>query len=318
MNQNPSQLPLNLITFAAKLHVMKLPKYYLAAVTAFIIWGFFSFGLKPLHSFPSLDILFYRVFTCVVLMLVINLAFRRKKISETRIAFKALTKTQQHNQWLLIIGSSVLLTANWGLFIFVMNHISVKAASFAYLVCPILTTVLAFLILKEKLTKLQWLAVLISITSCVILAYNSLHDAMFSIMVAATYAFYLVLQKRIIMPDRFILLTLQIAIVGLILLPFYPAYSGTVPTEAKFYLYILLVATLFTIVPMFLNLFAMKGINSSTIGILIYLNPLFAFMLAIFYYKEEITLEQILSYSLIVVSIVIFNIGSYLKMRKAY
>jgi chloramphenicol-sensitive protein RarD len=294
---------------------MKFPKYYLAAVTAFIIWGFFSFGLKPIHDYPSQDILFYRVFTCISLMLIINIAVRRDKVKETRSYLKALTKTERRNQWLLIAGSSVLLTANWGLFIYVMNQISVKAASFAYLVCPILTTVFAFIILKEKLTKIQWLAVAISFISCAILSYNDLRDAMFSIVVAATYALYLVLQKRITMPDRFILLTLQIGIVALILLPFYPVYSSTPPVEVTFYLFILLIAVLFTIIPMFLNLFAMKGINSSTVGILIYLNPLIAFALAILYYKEDITFEQILAYSLILVSIVVFNIGSYLKMK---
>lgn len=294
---------------------MKFPKYYLAAVTAFVIWGFFSFGLKPIHDYPSQDILFYRVFTCISLMVLINFAVRRHKIKETRTYLKELTPKERRNQWLLIAGSSVLLTANWGLFIYVMNQISVKAASFAYLVCPILTTVCAFIILKEKLTKVQWLAVAISFTSCAILSYNDLHDAMFSIVVAATYALYLVLQKRITMPDRFILLTLQIGIVALMLLPFYPVYSSTPPTEITFYLFILLIAVLFTIIPMFLNLFAMKGINSSTVGILIYLNPLIAFALAILYYKEDITLEQILAYSLILVSIVVFNIGSYLKMK---
>lgn len=294
---------------------MKFPKYYLAAVTAFVIWGFFSFGLKPIHDYPSQDILFYRVFTCITLMVIINLAVRRDKIKETRSYLKALTKTERRNQWLLIAGSSVLLTGNWGLFIYVMNQISVKAASFAYLVCPILTTVFAFIILKEKLTKVQWLAVVISFISCAILSYNDLRDAMFSIVVAATYALYLVLQKRITMPDRFILLTLQIGIVALMLLPFYPVYSSTPPVEVTFYLFILLIAVLFTIIPMFLNLFAMKGINSSTVGILIYLNPLIAFALAILYYKEDITFEQILAYSLILVSIVVFNTGSYLKMK---
>lgn len=294
---------------------MKFPKYYLAAVTAFIIWGFFSFGLKPLHSYASLDILFYRVFTCIILMVVINLAFRRSKLTETRNAFKAMPKPEQRRQWLFIAGSSVLLTANWGLFIFVMNQISVKAASFAYLVCPILTTVFAFIILKEKLTRIQWLAVAISFISCAVLSYNSLHDALFSIVVATTYAVYLIMQKRITMPDKFILLTLQIGITALILLPFYPIYSGTPPTDTLFYTYILIIVVVFTIIPMFLNLFAMKGINSSTVGILIYLNPLIAFALAVFYYKENIPFEELLAYSLILVSIVIFNIGSYFKMK---
>lgn len=295
---------------------MKFPKHYLAAVTAFIIWGFFSIVLKPLHAYPSLDILFYRVFTCIGIMIAINLLFRRKKITETRESFRQMEPKDRRNQWLLIIGSSLLLTANWFYFIFVMNHISVKAASFAYLVCPILTTVLAFLILKEKLTKIQWLAVFISIISCAILTYNDLHDALYSILVAATYALYLVLQKRITMPDRFLLLTIQIGITALILLPFFPSYSGPVPQEPVFYTYIVIIAVGFTIIPMFLNLFALKGINSSTVGILIYLNPLIAFTLALVYYKEAISFEQVLSYSLIIVSIVIFNIGSYLKLKQ--
>lgn len=294
---------------------MKIPKHYLAAITAFIIWGFFSIVLKPLHAYPSLDILFYRVFACTILMLVINLVIRRRQVAETKNNFKALPAKEKRNQVLLIIGSSILLTGNWFYFIYVMNHISVKAASFAYLVCPIITTVFAFLILREKLSRLQWFAVFISIASCVLLSYNSLHDALYSILVAATYALYLVLQKRITMPDRFLLLTIQITITCLFLLPFYPAYSGPVPGEGMFYGYILVIAVFFTIIPMFLNLFALKGINSSTVGILIYLNPLIAFTLALVYYKEDISITQILAYSLIIVSIAVFNIGSYLKLK---
>lgn len=296
--------------------LMKLPKHYLAAVTAFIIWGFFSFGLKPLHEYPSLDILFYRVFTCAILMIVFNFLFRRKILIENKQDFLKMPKPERKNLILLIVGSSLLLCANWFFFIYVMNHISVKAASFAYLVCPILTTVFAYFILKEKLTKVQWAAVFLSITSCVLLSYNNANDIIYSLIVAATYALYLVLQKRIGTIDRFLLLTLQISITALILLPFYPFYSGTVPTSTTFYCYILIIAVVYTIIPMLLNLFALKGINSSTVGILIYLNPLIAFTLAIIYYKENITLTQILAYSLILVSIVIFNIGSYLKMKQ--
>lgn len=295
---------------------MKLPKHYLAAVTAFTIWGFFSFGLKPLHEYPSLDILFYRVFTCAILMIVFNFLFRKKILMENKQDFLKMPKPERKNLILLIVGSSLLLCANWFFFIYVMNHISVKAASFAYLVCPILTTVFAYFILKEKLTKVQWAAVFLSITSCVLLSYNNANDIIYSLIVAATYAMYLVLQKRIGAIDRFLLLTLQISITALILLPFYPFYSGTVPTSVTFYSYILIIAVVYTIIPMLLNLFALKGINSSTVGILIYINPLIAFTLAIVYYKEDITITQILAYSLIFVSIVIFNIGSYLKMKR--
>ena len=291
-------------------------KYYLAAATAFTIWGLFSFVLKPLHDYPSPDILFYRIFFCVVLMVVTNLLFRRKNIVETRNSFSQLPSKTKTNLIALTFISSILLAANWFFFIYVMNHISVKAASLAYLICPILTTVFAFIILKEKLIKLQWLSVVLSIVSCVLLSLNNFNDVFYSIVVAATYAMYLVIQKKFEGIDKFLLLSVQLLITSVILLPFYPVCSGPLPTQASFYIYILIIAIGFTIVPMLLNLYALKGIKSSTLGILLYINPIIGFLLAAFYYHEVITHLQIIAYSIIVVSIAIFNVGSYLK-RKA-
>ena len=57
---------------------MRLKEYYSAAFLAFFIWGFFSFALKPLHNYPSLDILFYRVFFSVITMILINVFFQEK------------------------------------------------------------------------------------------------------------------------------------------------------------------------------------------------------------------------------------------------
>jgi chloramphenicol-sensitive protein RarD len=290
-------------------------KYYLAAATAFTIWGLFSFALKPLHEYPSPDILFYRIFFCVILMVVTNVLFRRKNIIETKNYFSQLPAKTRINLSIITIISSLLLSANWFFFIYVMNHISVKAASFAYLVCPIITTVLAFFILKERLSAVQWVSILLSIFSCVLLTYNNFNDVFYSIVVAATYALYLVLQKKFAGVDRFLLLTVQLIITSTILLPFYPIYSGPLPAETSFYGYIFIIAVGFTIIPMLLNLFALKGISSSTLGILLYINPIIGFLLAAFYYGEEITSMQILAYSLIAVSIIIFNIGSYLRIK---
>jgi len=295
---------------------MRLTKYYLAAITAFVIWGFFSLALKPLRDYASLDILFYRVFFCVVLMLVISLGFRRKTIMETAVYFKGLGSKQKRNLILLTLGGSLLLTSNWFLFIYVMNHISVKAASFAYLVCPILTTVFAYFLLEEKLTKVQWTAVGLSLFSCILLGYGHFEDVFYSLIVAATYALYLVIQKRNTAIDKFFLLTIQLVFTAIILLPFYPFYKGEVPTELSFYSYILIIAVVFTIVPLFLNLYALKRINSSTVGILLYINPIITFLLALFYYKESITVFQIMAYSLILLSIVIFNSHLFNKTGK--
>lgn len=286
---------------------MKPNKYYLAAFSAFFIWGFFSLALKPLHNYPSLDILFYRVFFSVALMAVINLVFRRNVMLQNWNHFKALTAKQKKSVVVLTLGGGVFLSSNWFVFIYVMNHVSVKAASLAYMICPILTTILAFFILKEKLSKWQWFAVSISAFSCVLLSFNHFQDIFYSLITAATYAMYLVSQRKNVELDKFLVLTLQLVFTALILLPFYPSYSGDLPTESLFYNCLLVIVVFFTIIPLFLNLYALKGINSSAVGIMIYINPIIGFLLALFYYHEQVSILQLFSYFLILISIVVFN-----------
>lgn len=294
---------------------MRTSKHFSAAIAAFIIWGFFSLALKPLHHYPSLDILFYRVFLCVILMLGINLIFRRNVLKETKDNFLAMSKKQKKEAFLLTLGGAILLTANWFFFIYVMNHVSVKSAAFAYLVCPILTTVFAYFILEEKLNKWQWTAVALSVFSCILLGFNHLMDVFYSVIIAATYALYLVSQRKNKAIDKFLLLTLQLTTSAVILLPFFPFYRGEVPTEISFYVYIAIISVFFTIIPLFLNLFALKEMSSASVGILLYINPLINFFLAIFYYKEEITPFQIVAYSLIFLSIIVFNVKTIFKSK---
>jgi chloramphenicol-sensitive protein RarD len=287
---------------------MKLTKYYVAAITAFTIWGFFSLALKPLSTYSSLDILFYRVFFSAAIMLFINLTVRVKVLSVNKALYAALLPAQKRGVLLQIFGGGLFLTANWFFFIYATNHISVKAGAFAYLVCPILTTVLAYFILREQLNKLQWVAVLLSTAGCVLLAFNSLSDLLYSLIIALSYALYLVGQRRDYGIDKFLQLTLQIIFSALILLPFYPAYKASTPQAFTFYALIIVIATLLTIFPLFLNLYALKGLTSSTVGILLYLTPLAGLIIAVAYFNEKLNALQVTAYLIIACSIILFNI----------
>lgn len=286
---------------------MRINKYYSAAFLAFFVWGFFSFALKPLHQYASLDILFYRVFFSVIAMVAINVIFRRKVMLENWNHFKSIAPQQQKSIVLLTLGGGVFLSSNWFVYIYVMNHVSVNAASLAYLICPIVTTVFAFFMLKETLSKWQWIAVAISFCSCVLLSLNHFQDIFYSLITAATYALYLVSQRKNNHIDKFLSLTIQLIFTAIILLPFYPKYSGAVPTEPLFYSCMFMIVVFFTIIPLFLNLYALKGINSSAVGVMIYINPIINFLLAIFYFNEHVSSLQLFSYFLILISIVVFN-----------
>ena len=290
-------------------------KYYGAAITAYTIWGFFSLVLRPLDAYTAADILFYRVFSCAVLMLLIVFLFRRKKWTETVQLFKSLPPDKKRLTTLLNIGGSIFLTGNWFSFIYVMNHISIKATSLAYMVCPILTTLLAFFILHEKLNRLQWLAVALSVTGCLLLSYSDLRDMYFSLIVGFSYACYLVSQRRNAGFDTFIVLTFHIVLSSIILLPFFFTYRGKLPSAYSFYAFIGIIAVFFTIIPLFLNLYALTGINSSVVGMLLNINPIIAFTLATWVFHEQINPIQIVSYSIILIAVIVFN-GKEIFMRK--
>ena len=240
-------------------------------------------------------------------MLLITVLFKRAKLQETVKKISALTAGKRKKTILLNIGGSLLLTINWFSFIYVMNHISVKATSLAYLVCPILTTILAFSILHEKVSKTQWVSVALSITGCLLLSYANIIDMMYSMVIGLSYAGYLITQRENTGFDKFIVLTFHIVLSALILLPFYPYFSGAVPAEFKFYFYVEIIAVAFTIIPLFLNLYALKRLNSSTVGMLLNINPIIAFLLASLVYHEPITGFQFIAYGLIFVAVVVFN-----------
>lgn len=286
---------------------MKINNYFLAAFISFLIWGFFSLALKPLHDYPSLDILFYRVFYGTVLLLGINLFFRKQKLEKDIMLFKSFAPKEKRNMAVLTVLGGFLLVFNWFLFMYCVNHVNVKSASFAYLICPIVTTILAFFILKEKLSRWQWVSVGLCVFSCGILSYGHVTDLLYSLVIATTFALYLISQRKNNQFDRFVILTIQLVIASLVLLPFYPFYKGETPTASLFWILMTLILVLFTIIPLFLNLYALKGMNSSTVGILMYTNPLINFFLAIFYFKEEVNQLQLFAYFLILLSILVFN-----------
>jgi len=289
--------------------------YYLSAISAFVIWGLFSFALKPLKNYQSIDILFYRVFFAATLLLIYSYFFNSKKMKENYNRFKALTKKEKNRTVFLTLFGGALLTANWFVFIYVINQISIKSAAYAYLVCPILTTLFAYIILKEKLLKNQWFAVAISVMSIILLAIYNFKDLMFSMIVAVSYAMYLVSQRRNNLVDKLPILTYQMVFSSLILLPFYPKYSAPLPNEESFYFLIFIIAIVFTILPLLLNLFAIEGLPSSTVGILLYINPILNFIVAVLYYHEKTFWFQWVSYLLVAISIIVFN-KHYLFSKK--
>src|SRR5690606_35051497 len=115
-------------------------KYFLAGLTANAMWGFIAIPFRALSAWPADVILYFRIFASCVLVWLFLLLFRYDKWNEELSALKKLDRSSKWRLTGLIFLSSVLIAGNWFTFIYTVNNISIKAGAFAYLICPLITT----------------------------------------------------------------------------------------------------------------------------------------------------------------------------------
>lgn len=296
---------------------MENRKHFGAGLLAFLIWGFFAFPLRALSGYSSGQILYFRILFSALVLAGIIVAVKRKQVLIEVALLKSFTREKRKTLIVLTLLGGALLTVNWLTFIHIINNINIKTASFSYLVCPVLTAVLGSVLLKEKLSNQQWLAVTLCVVSCVLIGMGSALELGFSFLTALTYALYLITQRRNQGFDRIIVLGVQVLFALLILSFLVPLLVNEVPASPRFYFLILLVSVVFTVLPLFLNLYALNRVNAATIGIVMYLNPILNFTIAILFFNERLTGVQVLGYTIILFALILFNYSAIKKRAAA-
>lgn len=296
---------------------MNNQKHYGAAVLAFVIWGFFTIPLRALQQYQPGEILYFRILFSAIVLLVIIVGFKRRDMQKDLAYLRTFPRAQRNQTIALTLIGGALLTVNWLTFIYIVNNINIKTASFAYLICPVITAVLGYVLIHERMTRLQWIAVALCAISCIIMGLHSTLELGYSMLTAFTYALYLISQRKNQGFDRMVVLGIQVLFSFMILNLFYNQLITAIPSSAFFYWIILLIAVVFTVVPLFLNLFALNRINSATVGILMYINPIFNFTIAFLVFHESVTTLQVLGYAIIVVALVVFNYPMFRKLHTA-
>ncbi len=282
-------------------------KYFLAALSSVIIWGFFSIPLRLIQDYSSEDILHYRIFTSLIITWLVIFGFRKGKLIEDLTYLKSEKIPERKRIIWLSLLAGVLITGNWFTYIYAVNEVSLKSAAFAYMVCPLITAMGGFFILKEKLSTLKLLAIGIALVSIFILAQGSFREVMWSVIVASLYAFYLIIQRVMGRIDKLIMLGIHLLIATIVTLPLFISSFNEFPMDLLFWVVIVIISIFFTIVPLFLSLYALIGMPSSTLGIIIYLNPIVAFAVAFFYFHEGIDPHQLYAYSMLFAAVIVFN-----------
>lgn len=290
-------------------------KSLVAILICYFSWGLFPIYFKLLKSIGAYEVLAMRILCSFIFMiLVVGITKNKKTI------FEEIKKIWDNKKsFLLLVLASFLITGNWLTYIIAVNTNHVLEASFGYYLNPIVTIILAVVFLKEKLTRTQTIACLFVGGSLLYLFISLGSLPWVSIMLAFTFGLYSLCKKKIILSPKASLL-IETAIVSPIAI-IYMGYlasnnSITFHTFGTDTLIYLLLSGVVTAVPLMLFAKGATDIPLYLLGILQYLPPTMQFFIGIFIYGEELSVQKLISFSIIWVAVAVFCYSAILSMKK--
>ena len=290
-------------------------KSLVAILICYFSWGLFPIYFKLLKSIGAYEVLAMRILCSFIFMiLVVGIAKNKKTI------FEEIKKIWDNKKsFLLLVLASFLITGNWLTYIIAVNTNHVLEASFGYYLNPIVTIILAVVFLKEKLTRTQTIACLFVGGSLLYLFISLGSLPWISIMLALTFGLYSLCKKKIILSPKASLL-IETAIVSPIAI-IYMGYlasnnSVTFHTFGTDTLIYLLLSGVMTAVPLMLFAKGATDIPLYMLGILQYLPPTMQFFIGIFVYGEELSVQKLISFSIIWVAVAVFCYSAVVSMKK--
>ena len=93
--------------------------------------------------------------------------------------------------------AAVLVSVNWGVYIWAVNSGQVVESSLGYFIYPLLTILLGVLVLKERLARPQWVAVGIATLAIVVLTVDYGRLPWIALTLAASFGCYGFLKKQV-------------------------------------------------------------------------------------------------------------------------
>lgn len=285
-------------------------KGVLLAVCAYTIWGVAPLYFKLLHHVPATEILMHRVIWSFIFMIIMMQFIGG--FGRLRLILK------QPKQLLVLFVTSVLIAANWLIFIWAVNNDHMLDASLGYFINPLFNVLLGMVFLGERLRKLQWVAVSLASIGVLVQLISFGSIPLLSLALAASFGFYGLLRKKVNIDAKSGLL-----VETAILLPIALGYlfitldsSTTSMLTNTLDLNLLLVAAgIITTIPLLCFAGAAVRIPFSILGFFQYIGPSIMFILAVKLFNEPFDIEKGITFGFIWGALIIF-IGDMLLQRQ--
>lgn len=253
-----------------------------AAFAAYGMWGLFPLYWKQLSAVEPMQILSHRIFWAAVFCL--GLMAARGRLPE----IAQLVKNKK--KFLIVVLSSAVVTANWGLYIWAVNIGRVIESALGYYINPLLSVALGVLFFREKADR--WTKIAVSVAAAGIagaaIAYGSVPWV--SLLLASTFAAYGALKKRLGLEPLLGLTaeTLTAAPFALVfLISRHAAGAGAFWNGGAAATILLVVAGVVTAVPLLFFAVAANSISLQKMGFIQYVSPTCQLFLGIVVFGEK-------------------------------
>lgn len=283
---------------------------YAPAIGAYLIWGFLPLYLLLVMAVPAFEFVAWRIiWTLPICLLIVAV---RKQMPELRAAFADRSVLG----WLCV--SALLIGVNWLVYIWAIQTGEVYAASLGYYINPLVNVLLGTLLLGERLTRLQWVAVAIAGAGVALLAEEALTTLWISLTLALTFGSYGLVRKRVAVGS---LPGLTIESVILLLPSIALAVWYAVDRGSSFFVSpglsaAIVLGGVLTAVPLLLFAIAARRMPYSTLGFFQFLAPSIVFVLGLTVFDKPLQPAQAACFACIWLAAAIF-IWDLIKRSKA-
>ena len=279
-----------------------------ACVGAYLLWGLFPLYWPLLEPAAPVEILAHRI--------VWSLLFLVAALAAT-VGFRWLATLGRRRAGMLALAA-VLVTVNWGTFIYGVNSGHVVETSLGYFINPLVTVALAVTVLHERLRPHQRLAVAIGTVAVVVLTIDYGHLPWIALTLAFSFGSYGLVKKRAgvdgtqsLMVETAFLVIPALAY----LLWLGAAERGTFTTEGTGHAALLVSAGVTTAVPLVLFGIAAIRVPLATIGMLQYIAPILQFLIGVLVYDESMPLSRLAGFALVWVALAVFTVDAIRAAR---
>jgi len=286
------------------------PKGLVLALTAYVLWGFLPLYMKALAHVPAAEVVVHRILWSVPVAAAVLIVLRRTN------DLRAALRTPRT----LLMGcvTAALISLNWGTYVWAISAGRALDAALGYYINPLFSIALAALVLGEKLTKAQKVAIGFAALAVVILTIDAGTLPWVSIVLTISWGFYALAKKSLpVGPNQgFLLEVLILTPPALGYLIYLSATGAGHFTDSLSNTILLMGCGVVTAVPLIVYANGAKLVRLSTIGVLQYIAPTMIFLTAVLVFKEEFSGARWVAFPLIWLGLVIYTVSMISQMRR--